>query len=437
MTHFPSRPFIRTLGLLATLLIAAIAQAQVRGTITGPGERSFPVAVAPLLTPQGGSNELGTKFADILARDLTLSGFFRVIDRAAHIDKDNAGTTADTINFANWSVIGALALVKGTIEVSGDKIVVEARLFDVYQRRQMTGRRYHGSPSNIRRMAHRFADEVLKYLTGERGPFDSRIAFISTRSGRFKELYVMSLDGGDMQQLTSHRAIVLSPSWGREGRTLYFTSYKKRNPDLYRLDLISGAETQVLARRGLNLGGRPSPDGSLIAVTVEDQGNSDIVLISPSGSVVRRLTDSWAIDVSPSWSPDGSQLAFCSSRSGGPQIYTTSASGGEAQRVTMSGNYNTDPAWSPKGDKIAYVSREGGQFNIYVVNADGSDPRRLTTVGNNEEPSWSPDGRYIVFSSTRTGSRKLWVSDVTGASQVQLTEGGGDDSSPAWSNWLD
>lgn len=423
------------LGLLAS---SGTAAAQMRGTISGPGERSFPVAVAPLQSPQGGSGgELGEKFADILSRDLTLSGLFRPIDRKAFLEKENSGVTAETINFANWSVIGAIALVKGTIEVSADKIVVEARVFDVFQRRQLTGRRYHGERNNIRRMAHRFADEILKHFTGERGPFDTRISYISTRSGRFKEMYVMSMDGGDVQQLTAHRGIVVSPSWSRDGRHLYFTSYKRRNPDFYRFDLISGVETQMSNRRGLNLGGRVSPDGSRIALTVEDQGNTDLVLLSQSGSLLQRLTDSYAIDVSPSWSPDGRQIAFCSSRSGNPHIYVMDADGGGVRRVTMEGNYNTAPAWSPKGDKIAYVSREGGQFNVHVINIDGTGDRRLTTQGNNEDPSWSPDGRYLVFSSTRGGRRKLWVSDLTGASQVQLTDGNGDDSSPAWSNWLE
>lgn len=436
-----SRRMFGTLVSSVALLVAyaAAGHGQVRSTIDQPGQRAYPIAVAPLQNAQGGpAGDVGTKFADILARDLTLSGLFRVLDRATYLEKgDNSGATADTTNFANWSVIGALALVKGTVEVSADKIVVEARLFDVYQRRELTGRRYHGTAGNVRRMAHRFADEILKHFTGERGPFDSRISFISTRAGRFKEMYVMSLDGTDVQQLTNHKGIVLSPSWSRDGRNLYFTSYKRRNPDLYRFDLISGAEMQLSARRGLNLGGRPSPDGSKVAVTVEDQGNSDLVLLSASGGVLQRLTDSFAIDVSPSWSPDGSQIAFCSSRSGTPQIHVMNADGGNVRRLTMSGSYNTDPAWSPKGDKIAYVGREGGQFNVYVMDSDGGNARRITSAGKNENPSWSPDGRYLVYSSTRGGKGKLWVTDVTGGSQVQLTDGNGDDSSPAWSNWLE
>lgn len=417
------------------------AAAQVRGTIFGPGARSYPIAIAPLknLSANARVTDLATQYADIIVRDLTLSGYFKVLDRGAYIEKpESAGYTADTINFDNWSVIGALALMKGAYTLEGDTLTVEVRLFDVYQRRQLTGRRYHGSVGELRRMANKFADEIMLQFTGERGPFDSRLAFASTRDGKFKEIYVMSLDGGDLQQVTKTQTINVSPSWSPDNRSLLFTSYKRGNPDLYFIDLLSGREVRLSERPGLNLGGRWSPDGTKIALTIEDGGNPDVVVLDANGKLLRRVTDSWAIDVSPTWSPDGRQIAFVSNRTGGPQIFVADADGGGARRVTFSGSYNTSPAWSPKGDRIAYVSRADGGFNLFTVKPDGSDTLQLTqAAGNNEDPSWAPDGRYLVFSSSRTGRGKLFISDATGSSQVQLTHGGGDDSSPAWSRWLE
>lgn len=427
-------------ALCSLCCLALPASAQVRGTIFGPGVKQFPVAVSPLKNLAGGpgSADIADRFADIVMRDLELSGMFRVLPRSTYIEKPEAsGITAATINFGDWSVIGALALVKGAYQLEGDKLRVEARLFDVFQRRLLVGRNYHGKPANVRRMAHRFADEILRTLTGERGPFDTRIAFISTRAGRFKELYVMSLDGQDARQLTFNQTINLSPAWGPAG-SLFFTSYKRGNPDLYRINLSTGGETRIAFTRGLNVGAELSPDGRSVALSSEERGNPDIVLMNPDGGVQRWLTDSYAIDVSPTWSPDGSQVAFCSNRAGGPQIYVTSAGGGGARRVTFEGTYNTSPAWSPKGDRIAYVSRVDGKFHVYTVRPDGSDVRRISRGGgDNEDPSWSPDGRYLVYSSSRGGAKKLFVADANGASEVQLTRGNGDDSSPAWSRWLD
>jgi TolB protein len=429
-------------AVVASVLVVEVraSTAQMKGSIFGPGTRSYPVAVAPLKDLSGPKAEdAGPRFADIVGRDLTLSGYFKILDRSAYIEKsESSGYTADSINFESWSVIGALALVKGAYTLEGDNLTLEVRLFDVYQRRQLAGRRYHGSMSELRRMANKFADEVIQQFTGERGPFDSRFAFVSTRDGKFKEIYVMSPDEGDLQQITRNQTLNVSPAWSPDGRSLLYTSYKRRNPDLFLIDLISGRETLLSQRPGLNLGAKMSPDGTRIAVTVEDDGNADIVILDRNGKVVRRLTDSWAIDVSPSWSPDGKQIAFCSNRTGGPQIYVMSADGGAARRITFSGNYNTSPAWSPKGDLIAYVSRSDGGFNIFTVKVDGGEPRQLTQgAGNNEDPSWGPDGRYMVFSSSRTGRKKLFVTDSTGSSQVQLTHGGGDDTSPAWSRWLE
>jgi TolB protein len=435
---------IRTPLLLAIVTLLGIAEgwpanAQVRGTILGPGARAYPIAVAPLKNDGSGGGEIGIRFADVVNRDLTLSGYFKVLDRAAFLEQpETSGTTAENIAFEKWSVLGALALVKGSYLMEGDSLTLEARLFDVYQRRQIAGKRYRGGPEEMRRMAHRFADEIMAQFTGTRGPFDSRLAFVSTRDGRFKELYVTSLDGEDVRQITRNRTITLSPAWAPDLSSLLFTSYKRGNPDLYMIDLLTARETLLSDRPGLNLGAKWSPDGSKIAVTLEDNGNADIVLLDGSGKLLRRLTDNWSIDVSPSWSPDGRQLAFCSNRSGSPQIYVMSADGGEQHRVSFSGSYNTSPAWSPTGDKIAYVSRMDGGFNLFVLDVRSGTAHQLTqAAGNNEDPTWGPDGRYIVFSSTRRGRKKLYLTDSTGASQVQLTQGGGDDSSPAWSRWLD
>ncbi len=427
-------------ALSCTLVWAPQSSAQVRGTIFGPGSRSYPVAVSPLKNLSANAAAgVATRFADIISRDLTLAGYFKILDRAAYVEKPEAsGYTAEAINFDNWSVIGALALVKGAYTVEGDNLTVEVRLFDVYQRKQLAGRRYHGAVSEMRRMAHKFADEIMTEFTGERGPFDSRLAFVSTRDSKLNEIYVMSLDEGDLQEVTKGQTINVSPSWSPDNRTLLYTSYKRHNPDLFTIDLLSGRESLISQRPGLNLGGKWSPDGALIAVTVEDNGNADIVLLDRSGKLVRRLTDNWSIDVSPSWSPDGREIAFCSNRTGGPQIYVVSAGGGEPRRLTFTGNYNTSPAWSPKGDRIAYVSRLDGGFNLFTIKVDGGDVHQLTQgTGNNEDPSWAPDGRYLVFASSRTGHKKLFVTDAAGASQVQLTHGGGDDTSPTWSRWLE
>jgi TolB protein len=426
------------LTLAAALLIrAASAHAVVTGAIFGPGSASFRIAVMPLKSLGGDdSGALGQRFADVLSRDLDLSGYFRLVDPKTFIESAQAsGITAPEIDFVGWAAVGAQALVKGGITVSGDMVTVEVRLFDVPGRQDVgqVGRRFSGPRAELPRMAHKTADSILEFLTGERGPFDSAIAFVSTRSGRLKDVYRWTFDQDDPTRVTDERSLVVNPRWRPDARAVLFTSYREHYPHLFEVALPGRQVLRVVPGNATILDGAWSPDGSKLLVTREEGGNSDIFLLDRSGAVLKRLTDHWGIDVSPAWAPDGRRIVFCSARAGSPQIYVMGIDGSRVTRVSTSGNYNTSPSWSPKGDRIAYATRAGGGFQIVVADADGGDGRTITSQGSNENPSWGPDGRYLVFSSTRAGGRKIFLSDREGKSQKQLTRGNGDDTSPTWS----
>ena len=418
----------RIIGLGLILGMWSPVQAQIEITVPEPGGTGLPIALSPLANTSGGADQrLGLTFSDIIARDLDLSGVFRVIDRGAYLEGPQGLVPAE-INFRHWSVLGALALVKGGISVEGEALTVEARLFDVAQRRQLGGKRYHGQKKDLRQMAHRFADYLLLVLTGEEGPFSSKIAFVSNRAGgRAKEVYVTDLTGADVQKVTSAQTLILGPSWGPGATDLFYISYKRGGPYPYRFGLKSGEERRLSGT--VSYGGAWSPDGSQLVISGEKAGNTDLFLLSAEGREIRRLTKNAGIDVSPSWSPDGRQIVFCSSRGGGPQIYVMNIDSGKARRITFQGNYNTSPAWSPKGDRIAYTS-QSGEFHIMTVEVQGGERRKIAA---GEDASWSPDGRYLVFSSRG----RLWIASRDGRSVKQLTGGGGDDTSPAWSARLD
>lgn len=425
--------------LLTSLCTAASAQVSLE--IIGPGMPKYPIAVSPLknMATGGDPGRVSEGIADAIVYDLDLSGWFRVLDRGAYIENpQRSGDTLGSFDFRDWSTIGAVGLVKGRFSVHGDEITVELRLFDVSQAKEVIGKRYSGRTKDFRRIAHKFADEIIKQFTGVQGVFNTRIAYVSTSGGRFKEIHVAHLDGSEKYQVTNNRTINLSPSWTPEGNAILYTSYKDRNPSLYLFELYSGKDVKFSGRTGLNLGGKWSPDGQAVAVSLERGGNSDIYLLDRSGNILRRLTDAQSIDVSPSWSPDGRQLVFVSDRSGSPQLYILDVAAGKTRRLTYSGSYNTSPAWSPKGDKIAYISRVGGRFSIFTIGVDGGEPARLTNnSADNEDPAWSPDGRFIVFSSNRAGRYHLYITQAGGENQRRLTGSGGDDTKPSWSPRLD
>ncbi len=436
------KSFLAVFIVLAFLVLSfPPSDAQVKGLIVGPGAERFPIAVPLLknLDSQTSGSDYSQKMADIVARDLELSGWFKVLDRSAYIENpQGTGTALGSFDFADWSTIGAEALVKGGYRVVGDSIVGEFRLFDVYRRRQIVGKRYTAEVKDFRRIAHKFVDEIIYQFTGERGVFDTRIAYVSTAGGRFKEIYVAHMDGSERVQLTKNRTINLSPSWSPNGRTLLYTSFKEGKPKVYQRDLASGKDSMFSSRTGLNLGGSWSADGKTIALSLERRGNVDVYLLDRSGRIVRRVTKNSSIDVSPSWSPKGDQLVFVSNRSGTPQLYIKDLAGGKTRRLTYSGGYNTSPEWSSKGDKVVYTGRSKGRFNIYTIDVEGGEPVMLTSnAGDNEDPSWSPDGRYIVFSSNRSGRYNLYIMRATGENQRRLTVSAGDDTNPSWSPRMD
>jgi TolB protein len=406
--------------------------------ISGNGGQLYPIAVSALKNLGGDDgDQISNGFDMVLMRDLKLSSFFHLIDPKSYIeDAQSSGYDVGQFNFADWKSIGADFLVKGAVTRNGDSIQLEALLFDVANQRRLMGKKFNGSPHDVGEMARRFADAVMESVTGTRGPFDSKIAFVSTGGGRFKEVYAAWMDGGGLFKVTDNPTINLFPSLDRGARHLLYLSYKSMTPELYLVDLGQQTETRINPGLGQAVGGTLTPGGNIVAA-YQRNGNTNLYLIDSSGGELNAITNNQAINVSPSVCADGARLAFTSDRSGTPQIYVGSVNGGSAQRITYKGSYNTAPAFSPDCKKIAYESREGGIFQIYVIDAGGGDPGELTQSGSNESPAWSPDGRYIIFAAKGGGSSQIRLMRAEDGNVIgPLMEGEGNDSDPSWSGWL-
>ncbi len=353
----------------------------------------------------------------VLAADLQASAVFQV-DRAW--SPDPAAQPAQFVASGRWTV-------------SGSQVRLDGELRDFPGRRAILVRDYQGPVSEWRRLLHKFSDDCVQQITGERGVADSRIAFV-VHEGRNKELWVMDADGHGARALTADRSIAQSPGWSPEGSLLLFTSWRGgsgpqvwvMSPELRKPYLISG-------RPGLNTSAAYSPDGQRVVCTLSQDGNAELYTLDARGGGPQRLTNHRAIDTSPCWSPTGRELAFTSDRSGNPQVYLMDADGGNVRRLSFDVDYTDSPAWSPKGDRIAFVTRVGGGFDIWTCRADGTGAQPAVTGGNNENPRWSADGRHLVFASNRDGRYGLWVTDLDGAVPRKLDTGGRKTMSPAWS----
>jgi TolB protein len=419
------------LTLLAILSPALVHGQQGFLDVTAPGNRQLQLGISASKSLNGGQNpEIVKEIDDVLRFDMTLAGPFSVMSGTG--GNNNSGIRPGDFNFAPWKAAGADLLVKSGYRLAGSTLTLEFRLYDVFKEKEIVAKRYTGNIRDLRKIAHTFDDQIMLAITGEKGPFTGKIAFVSNRTGN-KEIYLMDYDGSNVQRLTRNGSINLNPDFSPNGREIIYTSYKRKNPNLYRRELFTGTEALISARPGVNITGAYSPDGKRIALTMSKEGNSEIYLIDTTGRQLARLTNNQAIDVSPAWSPDGSHIAFTSDRLGRPQVFVMKADGGDLHRLTTSGAYNDRPRWSPKGDRILYCRMEGNGFHIYAINPDGSGDTRLTSEGSNEHPRWSPDGRFITFSSKRGGKEAIYLMRADGSGQIKVSRGNTGDSHPTWS----
>jgi TolB protein len=422
--------------LFSTFIPSSEAEARVYLDINAPTFAQIPIVIPKWKPVDKTPPALSEKAYEILANDLTLSGFFRVIDyHHLPVHLQNKEGIPSGLLLQEWMPAGGEILLAGetSLEPNGLTLQLKFHLFDLVERKHVAGKQYEGHLQNLRNMVHRVADEVVLQVTGERGVYNTKIAY-AVLLGESKEIFVADFDGANAKQVTQNHSINLSPAWTPDGKKIAFTSYLRRNPDIYLIDIEGKNPVRFSRYPGLNASPSWSPDGKQIALMMGMDGKSDIFLIDGNGGNPIKLTKSHGNEASPSWSPDGKQIAFVSDRSGSPQIYVMAADGSETHRLTYEGNYNTNPSWSPKGDRIVFCGRVGGRFNIYTIGVDGTGLQRLTSdSGNNESPCWSPDGRYIAFSSTRTGASKIFIMNANGLNQRPLTQSKGGESSPSWS----
>jgi TolB protein len=410
---------------LRTLLVVVLlacgparvrAQGDVRIDVKSGSIARLPLRCESLQGPQSGN--ASARDADVvLANDLHASAVFDV-DRAWA--SSGSAPQAQFVTAGRWSV-------------EGSQVRLAGELRDFPARRPILVRDYSGPVSEWRRVLHRFADDCVQQITGERGVADTRIAFV-VKEGQNKELWIMDADGANARALTADKSIVQSPSWSPEGSLLLFTSWRAGNgPAIWVMSPEQRKPYLISGRPGLNTSAAYAPDGQKISCTLSQDGNAEIYVLDARGGNAQRLTNNRAIDTAPAWSPTGRELAFTSDRSGSPQIYLMDAVGGGIRRLTFDVDYTDSPTWSPKGDRIAFVTRVGGGFDVWTCRADGTGAKPAVTGGNNENPRWSADGRHLVFASDRDGGYGLWVTDLDGAVPRKLDTGGRRSVSPAWS----
>jgi TolB protein len=404
--------------------------------VTPGGSAPIPIAINTFTDPSGAVSSLGGQISGVLSDDLDHSGLFRAIDPTSFVPNS---VTNGTPVWPNWAILGAQALVTGDVaDQGGGQVRVEFRLWNVQSQTQVQGTAYTTTSDNWRRIAHIIGDVVYQQLIGEKGYFDSRVAYISEAgpvTSPIRRLAVMDYDGANNQFLTDGSSMALSPQYNPTRQQLAFVSFQDNNPRVYLFDLQTGAQRLIGAFGDMTIGPRFSPDGNSLLMSVSRNGGAAIVRVGLDGSGETDLTDTGSINVTPSFSPDGSQIVFNSDRDGNQQLFVMGADGSGAKRISFGPGQYAEPCWSPSGDLIAYTFWGSGGFSIGVMQPDGSGERILSQGFLVESASFCPNGRVIMFyreTPTEDGHDSRLVTIGVDGFNERLVDTPTDASDPSW-----
>ena len=428
---------LRWLATLTALLLPIVAMAQQKGLeidIVGGNASAMPITVVPM--PYQGSNGApATDVAAVVRSDLDRSGQFRALPEAQVVERPTRGSE---VKYPTWRALKQDYLVVGRVlDAGAGAYRVEYELFDVAKGERMLGLAMTARSNAMRDVAHQMADAIYEKITGVRGAFWTRIAYI-TASGRGDAmryaLMVADSDGFNPQTIVRSAEPLLSPSWSPDGNRLAYVSFERGNSAIYIQNISTGARELVASFRGINSAPAFSPDGRRLALTLSRSGNPEIYVMDLGSKQLAQLTSHFSIDTEPTWGADGNTIYFTSDRGGRPQIYQVPASGGSASRVTFQGNYNAKASVSFDGKKIAVAQGAGNAYKIALMDSSLGSPRwnTLSPGSLDESPSFAPNAGMVLYAAREGGRGVLYAVSADARVRQRLVLADGDVREPAW-----
>ena len=384
---------------------------------------------------EGNSPAVPLDVATVIKNDLRRSGRFAPTDERDMLQKPTDGSDVD---FDDWSILGVEAVVVGKIIQTGENAyTLQFQLFDTFRRRQLVGFRMPASRGTMRSSAHRAADMIYEKLTGIKGVFGTKVAYITAEQqgkDRLYSLIVSDQDGENDHKIMESKDPIMSPAWSPDSRQLAYVSFEGSKSSIFVQTLRSGNRFQVSNKPGINGAPAFSPDGRKLVVTLGGvDGNPDIYVLDITSRQTKRLTTHRAIDTEGTWSPDGRYIYFTSDRAGGPQVYRVSANGGTPERITFEGSYNARPRLSPDGTRLAMVHNDHGNYRIAVMNIERKDLLVLSTGRQDESPSFAPNSDSLIYATRQGGDGVLETVSADGLIRQKMASGQGDVREPVWS----
>ncbi|HEX7326163.1 MAG TPA: Tol-Pal system beta propeller repeat protein TolB [Rhodanobacteraceae bacterium] len=426
-------------GLFALLLLVVVAlfsaPAGAQGLtvqIVNGVASAIPITVVPF-GQEGSGPASPVNVAQIVSMDLDRCGQFRALPTSEIVESP---TTGSQIKFATWKQLKQDYIVVGRTAYNGGVLKADFELWNVNTQQQLLGLSITGQGSDLRRVAHQIADQIYQKITGVRGAFDTRIAYV-TQVGTGKNiqysLVVADSDGYYPQTVVRSHEPLLSPAWSPDGKELAYVSFESGDSAIYIQNIATGARRVVSARPGINGAPRFSPNGQELAVALSFSGAEEIYTMNLGTGALTQLTHSISINTEPRWMPGGNNIVFTSDRSGKPQLYEIPATGGAPQRLTFQGQYNADSSISYDGKKIAMVQGNGNVYRIAVMDRALGGQETFVSPGNlDDSPSWAPNASMLLYSATEGPHGVLYAVSADGRVRQRLVLANGSVQSPQW-----
>jgi len=417
--------------ILILTLMSTSVNAALTIQITQGVEGALPIAIVPFDTSRLDA-ELPADVAQIVANDLNRSGIFKSLDRQKLPAQPHYSTQ---VLYPRWRTAGQEYLVVGRIsQKSSGQYDIEFQLLDVLKQKQLAGYRIPVKKRGLRSSAHEISDLIYEKITGTRGAFNTRIAYVRSQKDEARKyiLQVADTDGFNAQTILESDQTLMSPSWSPTGESLAYVSFENDRPEVFVQHLATARRSKISGFSGINSAPSWSPNGNMLALVLSKDGNPDIYTLNTTTKRLTRLTRNRAIDTEPVWGEKGKSIIFTSDRSGAPQLYQVKATGGKPQRITFEGSYNAAASLSPDGKFIAMVHGERGQFKIAQLELETGNLTVLTDGAQDESPSFSPNGKMVLYASTRGNSGVLFAVSVDGRAKHKLSDQTGDIREPVW-----
>ena len=402
--------------------------------VTQGNDQPTMVAVPPMVMS---GNQLVEDISAIVESDLQRSGLFKTIPRENMLAFPSH---PEDVYFRDWRLLGSEYLIVGSLSaVEEGGVELSFSLLDVNAQKTVFKHSVKGSKNQLRDLAHLASDKIYEEITGIRGAFSTRLAYVTAdqKDGRLVyQLNVADSDGARERVMLKSAEPIMSPAWSPKGDELAYVSFETGRPAIFRQSLTTAARKQLTNFRGLNGAPSWSPDGKQLALVLSKDGNPEIYILDLATNKFARMTRHFAIDTEPTWSPDGKSLLFTSDRGGTPQIYKLTVATRAVQRITFKGNYNARPSLAPDGRTLVMVHRESGVFHIATLDLVTGRMLELTETRLDESPTVAPNGAMLIYATKQGDKGILSAVSLDAGVKYFLPAKSGDVREPAWSPFL-